>query len=505
MLPVEGSTILRLVIFSAFIGFVLFCASYATHVWLKRNKGNRSTASWIFRAGAGLAVAGTLGLGGSWALNRFVDRSGIVDGGGLFVVHARHDGHAVMTAGQTVHRNDVIASFHPPAFDDQMRVIDSRIAEAQARVGTLLVRPLEIDPALLQRQDQLRHQRTQQLQFQEEFARARRDLERGRIEAATLLERERGQILNEIAAVQTATAGVQQQLSVATARLNRSAQLRRQGLTTVQLHDERTAVVVGFNLERGKLETTAKGLATRLDLVAQQHARAQAAFAAQAAELDGKAAATAQALATLDIALAEAGTQVEQDRARAASRLEREVDVARRQVETLQAERARVVASHQIVAPFEGRVVYRAGSPGLAPEGAAILALSAGTGFVANIVMPAGETESLAGAGQVMFALDHPVLKKYFPGEFRSVEQTSYEPGRVVATFDAQLPQDAIGLLGIGREPVKVRLLWQPPLLDSGHIRTSLAVMALGVLLMLLEQLRSANRVPFAGIPQGKA
>jgi hypothetical protein len=504
MLPVEGSTILRLVIFSAFIGFVLFCASYATHVWLKRNKGNRASASWVFRAGAGLAVAGALGLGGSWALNRFVDRSGIVDGGGLFVVHARHDGHAVMTAEQTVRPGDVIASFHPPAFDDQMRVIDSRIGEAQARVGTLLVRPLEIDPALLQRQDQLRYQRAQQLQFQEEFDRARRDLERGRIEAATQLERERGQILNEIAAVQTATTGVQQQLAVATARLNRSTQLRRQGLTTLQLHDERTAVVVGLTLERGKLETTAKGLATRLDLVAQQHARAQAAFAAQAAELDGKAAANARALATLETTLAEAVAQVAHDRLRATARQERDVDVARRQVETLQAERARVVASHQIVAPFEGRVVYRAGSPGLAPEGSAILAVSTGSGFVANIVMPVGETESLPGAGRVMFALDHPVLKKYFPGEFRSVEPVSYEPGRVVTTFDAQLPQDAIGLLGIGREAVKVRLLWQPPLLDSGHFRTSLAVMALGVLLMLLEQLRGTNRLAY-GVPQGKA
>jgi hypothetical protein len=179
--------------------------------------------------------------------------------------------------------------------------------------------------------------------------------------------------------------------------------------------------------------------------------------------------------------------------------------VAQRQVETLLAERARVVASHQIVAPFAGRVVYRAGSPGLAPGGAAIMALSAGTGFVANIVMPEGEIESLAGAGRVMFALDHPVLKKYFPGEFRAVEPTSYEPGRMVATFDAQLPQDAIGLLGIGREAVKVRLLWQPPLLDSGHFRTSLAVLLLGVLLMFSDHLRGLLRLPFGGFDQRKA
>jgi hypothetical protein len=505
MLPVESSTILRLVIFSAFIGFVLFCASYATHVWLKRNKGNLSGGSWAFRAGAGLVVAGALGLAGSWALNRFVDRSGIVDGGGLFVVHARQDGHAVMTAKQTVEQGEVVATFHPPAFDDQIRVIDSRVAEARARIGTLRVRPLEIDGALLQRHEQLRVQQAQQLQFREEFDRARRELERGRIEATAQLERERGQILNDVAVMQTALAGVQQQLAVATGRLNRSGRLRRQGLTTVQAHDERMAAAVALNLERGRLETGAKGLAARLDLVAQQHQRAIAAFAAQAAELEGKAAATAQALAALGPALADAASRLEQDRTRAAARMASEIEVAQRQVETLLAERARVVASHQIVAPFAGRVVYRAGSPGLAPGGAAIMALSAGTGFVANIVMPEGEIESLAGAGRVMFALDHPVLKKYFPGEFRAVEPTSYEPGRMVATFDAQLPQDAIGLLGIGREAVKVRLLWQPPLLDSGHFRTSLAVLLLGVLLMFSDHLRGLLRLPFGGFDQRKA
>ena len=87
MIPVDSSTILRIVIFSAFVGFVLFCASYATQVWLKRNRGNRWVASWVFKVGMFLVICGLLGAGGSWVLNRFVDRSGIVDAGALFVVH----------------------------------------------------------------------------------------------------------------------------------------------------------------------------------------------------------------------------------------------------------------------------------------------------------------------------------------------------------------------------------------------------------------------------------
>jgi hypothetical protein len=107
--------------------------------------------------------------------------------------------------------------------------------------------------------------------------------------------------------------------------------------------------------------------------------------------------------------------------------------------------------------------------------------------------------------GTVTFALDHPVLKKYFPGAFRTAEPGSLEPGRTVAVFDAQLPQDAIALLGVGREPMKVRLLWQPPLLQSSHLRTSLLVLALGALLMVLDRLRGSVRLPHLGQHEGKA
>ena len=505
MLPIESSTLLRVVIFSAFVGFVLFCASYATHVWLKRNKGNRSAVSWVFKAGVVLVVAGLLGSGGSWALNRFVDRSGIVDGGALFVVHARRDGHVVMTPQHDVGQSDVIAEFHPPALGDQLKVIDSQIGEARARIDALHVRPVEIDPELLQKQEQLRAQTGQQLQFQVEFARARRDLERTRLDVTAHSEREGRQIANEIAAVRLALDGVQQQQGLASVRLARAQQLRKQGLVTMAMFEERSSAVLALALERQRLGTAIAGLMARLGLVEQQHERAALAFEEQRGELARKEADTRGSLDTLGEAQVVLGGQIEQDRTRAALRKAREIEVAQRQVVTLLAERGRAVAAHQIAAPFAGRVVYRNASPGLAAEGAAVLAVSTGSGFVASIAMPASEIDSVAGAGTVIFALDHPVLKKYFTGEFRAAETASFEPGRVVAAFDAQLPQDAIGLLGAGREPVKVRLMWQPPLLQANNIRTSLLLFAAGVLLMLLDRLRGTIRLPFVDRDAKKA
>jgi multidrug resistance efflux pump len=505
MLPIEGSTLLRIVIFSAFVGFVLFCASYATHVWLKRNKGNRSTASWTLKAGIVLAVLGMLGAGVSWTTNRFVDRSGIVDGGGLFVVHARRDGHVAMTARQDVAAGEVIATYHPPGQEERIRGIDGRIGEARARIAALQARPAEIDPVLLQAREQLRGRLGQQLQFREEFARALREIDRARLDGAARFERERGQIGQEVAALTGALEGLRPQRAAAAARLARARVLRRQGLATVPMLEERSAAVLALDLERRRLETALSGLAARLALAGEQQDRAASALDAQHAGLARKAESTEAEIAALEAGLVAAEARVEQDRARAATRQAREIEVAGHQVATLAAERDRAVAAQQVVAPFAGRVVYRNGAPGLAADGAAVLALSAGTGFVAAIAMPDTEIAEVAAAGPVLFALEHPVLKRVFPGEFRAAETASFEAGRVVAQFDAQLPQDAIGLLGIGREPVRVRLLWQPPLLHGGPLRSSLLVLAAGLLLVLFDRLRGSLHLPVRRADAGGA
>lgn len=496
MLPIESSTLLRIAIFSGFVGFVLFCGSYAVQVWLKRNKGNRPSASRATWIGAALVLFGLLGAGASWALNRFVDRSGVVDGSALFVVHARRDGNVRMTTSHDVGVRDVIAEFQPPATGAQLEVIDSQIGEAQARIAALRVRPLELDPVLLQRQEQARIGIAQQRQFEIDFARAHRELLKTRADAVARAETEHSQIANELAEARAAWQGLQPQRKLAAEQLARSVQLRKSGLTTVQMFEERSAAVLALNVMGRRLETTIGGLAARLALLREQEARAALVFAELLDIAQQNIAATANSLDELHRAYGELARQIGQDRLRASALQAHELDVAQRRVQTLNAERGRAVASQQVVAPFAGRVVYRHPSPGLAPDGAVVLAVSAGAGFAASIGMPASEIDDVAAAGTVMFALDHPVLKKYFPGVFRSADSTSVEPGRSVATFDAQLAQDAIGLLGLGREPVKVRLLWQPVLLETGYFRASLFVLVLGILLMTLDKLGGSLRLP---------
>ena len=78
------------------------------------------------------------------------------------------------------------------------------------------------------------------------------------------------------------------------------------------------------------------------------------------------------------------------DRNRAKVAVEREVEAARIEASIATAERDRFIDMTQMRAPFSGHIVFRHPTPELAAEGAPVLALSAGPGFIAQIRMPRG-------------------------------------------------------------------------------------------------------------------
>jgi hypothetical protein len=56
----------------------------------------------------------------------------------------------------------------------------------------------------------------------------------------------------------------------------------------------------------------------------------------------------------------------------------------------------------------------------------------------------------------------------------------------VIAEFDSDLPSEAIAYLGASSEPLRVRLLWRPSLLQQPGFQVCLALLALGVILMVV-------------------
>jgi len=269
----ESYEILRIAAFSAFIGFFVFCLSYAFQVWRKRNTGLQTPASRIGRIGATAIIAGILGVGGLWAMDRMTERAGIVDGNDLFVVHAKRDSAISLSPQRNVARGDVIAEFRPPEIDAQITVFDSQIAEAYARLQAMSVRPVAIDPILLQQQAQIRAQLDQQRQFRFELIRAKRDIQNDLSRLESNRARDLNQIENEFAATTAVLSVIPARLEIARSQFNRVEELRRREVTSAQLVDDRTLSVLALEAEALKLEAARAGQQKRLTLIDEQGKR----------------------------------------------------------------------------------------------------------------------------------------------------------------------------------------------------------------------------------------
>jgi hypothetical protein len=502
MFVMESSEMLRFAVFSGFTGFVIFCACFASQVWWRRNTGVASAVSWVARLRSIALVAGVIGIGVSWAVTYYAKRDGTVDGKDLFVVHARLDSDVTMTARADVGPGDVVAVFHPPGLDAQLSVLDSQVKESQARIEALAVRPVEIDPLLLQQYSQLRNQVDHQQQLQLEYMRAQREVEANKMQTAGSFERERNEIENSIAIEKTTLGALPAQLQIAQVEFNRADELHRNGLATAQTVEDRTSAVLVLRLQSSKVESSIGGLTERLALLTSQQGHLISLLDQQLADVSRNADAATRSIKELLAQLSDAERRIELDRARASMLRDREERVALQQRDTLVAERARAVASTEMRAPFAGKVIYRSASPGLTQDGTPILAVSTGAGFQAKVLMPASEVNSVAAAGDVTFLLEHSIHKIYFAGRFLNAEPAPFQSGYVIAHFDAQLSSDAIELLGNGREPLNVRLLDRPPLLMNPGIDVSLLVLALAVILTGVNALRrglTVDRMPSMG------
>jgi hypothetical protein len=334
-----------------------------------------------------------------------------------------------------------------------------------------------------------------------EFMRAQREVEAHKMQIDFSFGRERNEIENKIAIEKTTLGALPALLRIAQLQFDRADELRRNALLTAQAVEDRTSAVLALRLQSSKVESSIAGLTERLALLTSQQGSAISLLDQQLAVVSRDADAATQSIKELHAQFADVERRVELDRARAWMLRDREESAARQQRDTRVAERARAVASSEMRAPFAGRVIYRSASPGLAQDGAPILAVSTGAGFQAKILMPASEVSSVAAAGDVTFLLEHSILKRYFAGRFLSAEPAPFQSGYVIAHFDAQLPSDAIGLLGNVREPLNVHLLAQPPLLMSPGIDVSLLVIALAVILTGINILR---RGPTADRPPGQ-
>lgn len=324
-----------------------------------------------------------------------------------------------------------------------------------------------------------------------DIQKSRREAERAHLDAATQYAEKQSQNDLQVAAEREALATAVQQAEIAQTALNRAVNLRnRGGIGTAVAVEEKATNHLAQSLARNRAQANLRSLADYRRALDESYGRALGSLAIQLVRLDDDAAAQQRGMAGLVEQLAQTERAVAEDRRRAADATAREREAAEHELNALRAERASMLAVTQVRAPFSGEVVYRHPAPGFAPENTPVLALSAGSGFVARIWVPAAEISAIRAAGKVQLALEQPILNKFFEGDFRTFEEAPYEKNRVIAVFDVKLPLEAIALLASAGNPVQARLLWRPDLLASHTFRGSLALAAIGCLGMFASGLR---------------
>src|SRR5262245_35368374 len=86
----SDAPLLRFMVFSAVIGFVVFCASYAMLVWRKRRPTNPE-GSRLRRWSVTCLVLGALGLASTFAIREAVRADGMLRGDGLHALRSPAD------------------------------------------------------------------------------------------------------------------------------------------------------------------------------------------------------------------------------------------------------------------------------------------------------------------------------------------------------------------------------------------------------------------------------
>jgi hypothetical protein len=480
MLPSEGSEILRLAILSGVIGFAGFCISYGFYVWRKRNSSNRrlkSPTAAIAQIFAFLSCA-TLAL--SWAFNEFQGRSGIAGGSDVFVVNARRESFAQqITSAETVAQGDVVAEFLSPADRTRLAAIDLQISQAEAKKEAIANKVLQSDEALLQEQTHLRSELLQNKGFAFQLQHSRYEVERERTALTTAWTREESKLLEDLAEAEREFASALGHREITQRALQRGEELQKQGNVSRQQFDMRSSDDLSAKLSAEKSKQAIDSLKERHAALSHRFETSLGSLDQQISELAAEHARMAASIEALDGRIENVRQELRGDHDRAVVSRQREVDAVDYDITILAAEKTRLTEIGQVRAPFAGRVVYRHPAPGLASGNSPILAISAGTGFTAAIRLPRGELHELASqTDPVKLALDSPVLNQFFTGRFVRSEPVPFEPGRVIAYLDCNLPPEIIGYLGNTADPLRVRLLWRPSLLFQPGVEFAILLLA---------------------------
>lgn len=489
----EWTTTAEVALIGGGVGLGAYCFSCAAHVWRARNAPQRRTRiprglrGAVRRGAVVLVVAATLGMAvsiGWWAA---VYREGVLEGDGLFTVRRPASLDVVhLTPESQLEQDGVLASFHSPEAGAQIAVLQSRRRSLAAEEQVLLSQILAVDPEIAQKLiDSNSNERTLRTNLSDlilEKERLQREALReqlGRQEDITKREREIRKLEAEVQQSQSALQLYQDDHA-------RSATLRERKAISEQEYAEQETKLEAGHIEVRKLQEQlqqtrqqkaelGQSLDTFRRLSEQQEDDLQKSIAAVQDRLEQVAALQGQ---------------IQRQRGDDLRRAIRHRDECLRKIaiETAEVDKC-LAAEYETLekrAPFAGRIVYRAASPGIANTDEPLIVLAPPDGLRLSVRLPnwmKSPLERESGIScKLLEDLERDEQRRFVESQFTARlhrwTNLAAHPGYGLAEFTCELPAEAVRLLARG-EQIAARLVWRPPLYSVPTVILCLVVAAM--------------------------
>jgi multidrug resistance efflux pump len=482
--------LLRFMVFSALIGFVVFCASYALLVWRKRRGGPATGGNRIRRWSVACLVLGCLGICVSLAIREAVRADGILGGDGLHAVRATSDMRIVelAEAGSPVKEGDVLARFTSPEALAEIEQAELARDVLKTEREKLQLQPPASPPAELARKhDQAiaerRHHETNQTFERSNRLIALRETLQGMVNERNTAAKIESELQVAVGELKQAVA----KRDVARLQLERERKLAAKNNISTSDFNEREKEVYSLDAEVAKNEKRVAATEEQRRQSKESLAKFERIAAQQEEVLDKAQSVTREALAAA-VADCEKLDRAFAEHARTAD-YARRIDLDGFEIKIKQAEAQLAAKKGKLEqrAPFDGVIVYRNPSPGTALNHGPLLVLGKPDALRLRFRLPEKQVEALRGAGSVTVELAETEnsIEQRFPGKFLAATALTREPGMSVVELDCQVPPETVAALAEGK-PIKARFSWRPPLMNLWPFPWSLALLALGVFGLVL-------------------
>lgn len=487
---------LRLIAFSCLIGFVVFCLSYSTLVWRRRNRSNNSDANLLQRYRGWFVssvVLGMLLMAIATAVREAVSSDATVTTENFYVARSGEEMYATEVAKEgPINKGDLLVKFSSPKISAELEEAQHKLKRMEAEYKSLPFQPLPLDSELIRR-----HQNAEA---------AKRGLSDSQNVVLTSLEAAVRELRQQIDAKQetlTKTIGeievntkelrqAEDQLRIAQSQLDRELTLENRGSLLSSEIDQRRKEVSMNTAELAKQQSRKSNLAGLRAQLESMLKELRTLEKSQTEKLQGEHSRVQKELAKAQVESSEFAAKLEQDTLRATKVRASEIEQMASKVNEAKAAMTGLLQRLERRAPFAGRVFYAHPSGASTPANTPIVVLGPEDGFRTRVRLLATQLDALKSATDVTLDVGEGQLSRVFPAKFRQAFDLPAEPNFVIAELDTNPPAEAVKVMA-EETRMKARLSWRFPIWTFWPFKLGIGFVIVGLIGYFLGNVKAAE------------